>query len=137
MRKKQLILLAIFVSSIVISVILFNQWSSVVKATNPKIGKRDIPHYGILITASSDYSFNEEVMHWTQGRTDIFNGNAKSLLPFSFFVKNMSNKDILAYKLRWKLRNSDGTVTSYVRSYFQPDSMMGIPKQTGSNSVDM
>jgi hypothetical protein len=136
MQKKQLILLIIFVIVTIISVILLSKGSAVVKATNPRISKRDIPEYGILIITASDNSFTEDINRWTRGRTNVFNENATALLPFSFFIKNMSNKDIIAYKLRWEVRNSEGAVKSYVRSYFQPDSIMGVPNQDNNPRSD-
>ena len=43
-------------------------------------------------------------------------------------MKNTSNKDVLAYKLNWELKMSDGRVVNYPRTYFSPDYLMGVPR---------
>jgi hypothetical protein len=98
------------------------------EGANPRIHKKELPDHGLLIINSTDATYENDVNEWLQGEDEAFHGLATTLKPFSVLVKNTNNKDILAYKLNWELKMSDGTVVNYPRTRFSPDYLTGTPR---------
>src|SRR5207244_9977468 len=128
MLNKKLLLSVLFVIFlIVIGVTVFKRDSNV-QASNARIHKNELPEHGLFIVNSTDATYENDFDDWLQGKNEAFRQVANTLKPFSIFMKNTSNKDVLAYKLNWELKMSDGRVVNYPRTYFSPDYLMGVPR---------
>jgi len=86
---------------------------------------RDLPEHGIHIVTPVDKSFDDlAAIHFK-------NRSPESLKPFAVFIKNSGHKPVLAYALKWELRDQDGRlITSNTIGYSELGLLMGdeIPK---------
>jgi hypothetical protein len=98
------------------------------KVPDPRIHKNELPGSGVFIVDSTDETFFDDVREELRGKDEVFQKDVTPLLPCSVFVKNTSDKDILAYKLNWQLNMNDGTVVNYPRSCFTPGPLTGSPR---------
>lgn len=126
MNRKKTFLLATFVILIVIVGLCMIRYNFSVQATQANIRKRDLPERGLFILNSADISFEDNVIDWLPNKRSEYQSFAKNLKPFSFFIENSTNHDVIAYRLKWELTDADGKVTSYSRNYFEPNSLIGI-----------
>ncbi len=110
---------------LVIGVVMFNRNFST-HGANPRLHKKDLSQRGVVAITSEDTSYDAEVADWLKDRRQEFDRVAGTLKPFSVFVKNTREKDIIAYKLNWELKMTDGTVINYPRIYFAPTYLMGV-----------
>lgn len=115
--------IAVFVVTLLI--VIFVLINSGVKARTVRLNKRDLPEYGLLIVAPTDPSFNSEVVKLSAGRSNEQKRLIEITKPFSVFVRNSGSQDVIAYRLRWDAMQPDGTVTTHIRSYAEPDVLMG------------
>lgn len=126
-KKHLLSVLFVVIFIMVVGVTMFEHEFNA-HASNPRIHKNEFPEYGVLIVNSMDATYENDVRESLRDKIDAFQEVAATLRPFSVFVKNTSNKDILAYKLNWELKMSDGRVINYPRTYFSPAYLMGVPR---------
>lgn len=81
---------------------------------------KDIREHGLVIVGRSDPDF--ESLNGTllkEGvRLDL------SIQPY-VFIKNLGNKRMIAYSLKWELLKDDGRVVTKTRSYSREDILMG------------
>lgn len=133
MQRKKILLLSIFVFLSVVVVGSLSWLNSSVQATQIRIHKKDIPHRGLVVVYSTDSSFDNDVNQWLQGMPNEYQNFARTLKPFSFFVKNTSNKDVIAYRLKWELTDSEGIIRTYSRNYFEPEALVGIKNSNNEN----
>jgi hypothetical protein len=114
-------------SILIVGVIMFNRNFNA-EGANPRIHKNELPEYGLLIVGSADDTYENDVKELLQEKNAAYQEVARTLKPFSVFIKNTSSRDILAYKLNWELKMSDGRIVNYPRTYFAPDYLMGVPR---------
>lgn len=106
---------------------MFN-WDFSTQGANARTHKNELPEHGLFIVSSTDATYENDVNEWLGDKNQAFQQVAKTLKPFSVFVKNTSDRDVLAYKLNWELKMSDGRLVNYPRTYFAPDYLMGVPR---------
>lgn len=115
------------VLTLIVGVAMFNRNFSA-EGANPRIHKKDLSEHGLLIVNSTDSTYEIGVDEWLNYKREDFRRVARTLKPFSVFIKNTTNKDIIAYKLNWELKMSDGRVVNYPRTYFATTYLMGVPR---------
>lgn len=115
------------ISILILGVIMFNRNLNA-EGANPRIHKKELSEYGLLIVNSADGTYENDVKEVLQEKNAAFQEVARTLKPFSIFVKNTSDRDILAYKLNWELKMSDGKIINYPRTYFATDYLTGVAR---------
>jgi hypothetical protein len=99
-----------------------------VQGSNARMHKKDLHQHGVLLLNSSDEDFSREAAAWLNDKQGEFQLVGRTLGPFSVFVKNTTEKDIIAYKLNWEIKASDGRVSNYPRTYFAPAYLTGVSR---------
>jgi hypothetical protein len=81
---------------------------------------KDIREHGLVIVGRSDPDFESLNGTLSKGgvRLDL------SIQPY-VFIKNLGNKRMIAYSLKWELLKDDGRVVTKTRSYSREDILMG------------
>lgn len=115
------------VSILILGVIMFNL-NFTAEGANPRIHKKELPEHGLIIVNSTDETYESDVNEWIRNKNSAYQELATTLKPYSVFVRNTSDRDILAYKLNWELKMSDGRIVNFPRTYFTPDYLMGVPR---------
>ena len=83
------------------------------QAVSVRFNIKDLPEHGLFIISPSHPSFDEIMAAYVKGKP---NTAPEDLKPFSIFLKNMGNKAIVAYKMKWECMRPDGTVTTKAKS---------------------
>lgn len=81
---------------------------------------KDIREHGLVIVGPSDHDFEslKGTLSKEGVRLDL------SIQPY-VFIKNLGNKRMIAYSLKWELLKDDGRVVTKTRSYSREDILMG------------
>jgi hypothetical protein len=81
---------------------------------------KDIREHGLVIVGRSDPDFEslKGTLSKEGVRLDL------SIQPY-VFIKNLGNKRMIAYSLKWELLKDDGRVVTKTRSYSREDILMG------------
>jgi hypothetical protein len=81
---------------------------------------KDIREHGLVIVGRSDPDFESlrGILSQEGIRFDL------SIQPY-VFIKNLGNKRMIAYSLKWELLKDDGRVVTKTRSYSREDILMG------------
>jgi hypothetical protein len=81
---------------------------------------KDIRKHGLVIIGRSDSDFEslKGTLSKEGVRLDL------SIQPY-VFIKNLGNKRMIAYSLKWELLKDDGRVVTKTRSYSREDILMG------------
>jgi hypothetical protein len=88
-------------------------------AMQVRFNKRDLPQQGVQIITPVEESFDYIASKY-------FNGTIPaSGQPFSVFIKNSSNKMVVAYALTWEFAKTDGKIMSNTVGYSEPGVLMG------------
>lgn len=102
-----------------ISIIVFQ--TVLTKRSDPVSLKiKDIREHGLVIVGRSDPDFEnlKDTLSKEGVRVDL------SLQPY-VFIKNLGNKRMIAYSLKWELLKDDGRIVTKTRSYTREDILMG------------
>lgn len=105
-----------------------SRWDNSTQGANARLHKSDLPEHGLVIVNSADPNFEADVRQWLGGTNPDSQKLANKLKQFSVFMRNGSDRDVLAYKLNWEIRMADGTVMNYPRQYFASDYLMGVQR---------
>jgi hypothetical protein len=81
---------------------------------------KDIREHGLVIVGRSDPDF--ESLNGTLSKEGV--RLDLSIQPY-VFIKNLGNKRMIAYSLKWELLKDDGRVVTKTRSYSREDILMG------------
>lgn len=105
---------------LVISVIVIHAVIAKRSGPVPTLKVRDIREHGLVIVGRSDPDFEslKGVLSQEGVRLDL------SIQPY-VFIKNLGNKRMIAYSLKWELLKDDGRVVTKTRSYAREDILMG------------
>lgn len=101
--------IVILVTSLAAAIIagLFCSNSRSGQAMNVKLRAKGIPEHGLSIVTSTDPYFNTLIADFLQGKPDAL---GEVLKPFSIFVRNTSNRMVVAYMIKWEFTAPDGRV---------------------------
>jgi hypothetical protein len=116
---------AVVVISLLAVVGLFTAVSGRIRrgqAMEPRFNKRDFPKSGVQLITSADRNFDETASAYFKSP---YGKSAEALKPFSVFIKNSSNRTIVAYILVWRLVKTNGEVLTNSNSYSEPGVLMG------------
>lgn len=82
--------------------------------------KTDLPNVRVTMLLPGDLGYASEL------RNLGFNDDADLRLvgPLSMVVRNKSDRTIVAYSIRWFLRDNSGTVTTHDHSFMDPDGLL-------------
>lgn len=128
MKRMLLLALALTAALSVTTGTVRNRWGLSTQAKNVRINTNDIAAHGLVIVDPAHPSFNDELSKWLNGKDEKYKKHVESLKPFSVFVKNTNDRDVIGYKVKWEIVGADGEVFSYNNLYFEPESLMGVEK---------
>lgn len=119
---------AVLLTSIMIVTMGFVRHTSR-KASKAKVGStsvalKDLPDIGIRIIGPNDDSFEGLLSTKLQGEV---RAAAETLSPFSFFIKNETDRSIIGYSIKWEMMGPDGVPHSHVKTYLASDVLIGRP----------
>lgn len=76
------------------------------KDMNQSIVTKDIPEHGLVIVGPADLAYDDMVASLSQSNPDA--DVIEALRPYSVFVKNTSNRAVVACTLKWELTDANG-----------------------------
>ncbi|MBD0371860.1 MAG: hypothetical protein ICV60_13555 [Pyrinomonadaceae bacterium] len=92
---------------------------------------KDLSEHGVVIVPPSDPSYDKLVESLLPGTS---RESLSTVKPLSFVVKNMTNKTIVSYSLKWEMVSIDGKTSVRKNNYVAPRALMG-EDSTGSPQV--
>lgn len=92
----------------------------------------DLREHGLTIVTASDPAFDAEMAKILKDSTSDVSERLEALKPLCAFLINKSSQDVVAYKLKWELRLSDGTAKTKFSSTINPARLTGEGAPTGS-----
>jgi hypothetical protein len=118
MKRIGLIVLLAVVSLFVSAALVLRR----TRAVDVAVNVRDLPEYGVRLVSAADPSFNGLA---AANLKNISPDNIESNKPFSVFIKNTGNRDLVAYVLKWELVVEDGSIRTHISSEGNPHLLMG------------
>src|SRR5918912_2147203 len=103
--------IAILTSFALVSVILFNVGAHFKRDVAMNV--KDLPEHGLILVTSADPSFSELTANLYQESDN----SMEALKPFSVLLKNMGNKTVIAYQLKWELTQPDGRILTNTQGF--------------------
>lgn len=92
-----------------------------VQALSVQINVRDIPDHGLKMTGPSDPSFDTKIAAFLRSKP---NAMVEALKPFSVFLKNVGNRSVVAYWIKWEMVRPDGMVVTRETGGSNPRALM-------------
>ena len=89
-------------------------WNRSAQAMSIRVNVRDVREHGLRIIGPMDPAFNGMLSAHLRRRTNV---SVETLTPFSFFVKNNANQDVVGIMVRWELTGPDGVLTTKEMGY--------------------
>jgi hypothetical protein len=127
-KKYKAITLSLLLTLIgVFGLLTFNQ---TLGAQRVRLNVRDLSEHQLKAISPTDASFDaliEKIGPNSSGQKQF----VESLKPYSIIIRNESSRDVVAYRVRWDAVTEDGTTTTQVITYAEPDRLMG----EGPNSI--
>src|SRR5688572_27739739 len=122
MRRRSVI--AVLVFGALITGILLTAYGLTrrAQAMTVRLNVKDIKEHGLEIITPLDPSFDHLAAKYFKGKPSA---ELEAFRPFSVFIKNRSNKYLVAYVLKWEILRTDGTATTGFKAYAQPGVLMG------------
>jgi hypothetical protein len=89
---------------------------------NVQFNINDLPGHNLRLIGPTDASFKGLVSSVLKVNP---NDAPEQLQPFSVFVKNVGNRNVIGFTLKWEIVKTDGKVSTKVQSYSSTGSLMG------------
>lgn len=85
----------------------------------------DLPEHGLTIITASDPRFEEEMSAFMGEADGDLDRHLEATRPFCIFLRNTGTQEVVAYKLKWELADSDSRVMTKYSSTLNPAKLMG------------
>lgn len=94
-------------------------------AKKVRLHVKDLSEHKLRIISPTDASFDGELTNLGIKKNSKEEQLVESLKPFSVILRNEGSRDVVAYRMRWDSIRPDGTTTTHVRTYAEPERFMG------------
>lgn len=105
-----------------------------VQARDVVIHVKDLRQHGLIILDPTSASFDEGFSDLVRDRNSSERRSLDSLRAFSVFVRNTSERNVVAYKIRWELLMDDGRTINYETTRAVLGALMGDDAERVSSS---
>ena len=102
-----------------------------VQAMKVQVNAKDFPEHGLKIIGPMDPAFNGMLAAHLKRKKGL---SVDSLTPFSFFVRNTGDLDVVALMVTWDLTGPDGVTTTKEMGYAN---MLALMEGTNGNNNDV
>jgi len=96
-----------------------------VGAQSVRLNVRDLSEHSLFLVAATDPSFDAQLAKLGVRTDQVLPRSVDVTRPFSVIIRNQSSRDVIAYRLRWDVIQPDGTLTTQLTTYAEPDALMG------------
>jgi hypothetical protein len=112
--KKTLLNTGVIIAALIL-VLLFNLGVHYKRgsAMHVNLNVKDLPEHGLALIPSSDPLFSE----LTTSSRQAPDASMDALRPFSVLLKNVGNKTVVAYQLKWELTQPDGRTLTHSQGF--------------------
>lgn len=86
---------------------------------------KDLPEHGLTIITPSNPLFDSQMSALLGEADGELEKHVKAVKPFCIFLRNTSNQEVVAYKLKWELVDADGRAMTKFSSTINPAKLMG------------
>ena len=97
-------------------------WSKVKKPMSVQFNVKDLPEHGLMLVGPAEHSFAERFGAYTKSDKGRKSRPAPLL---AVFVINNSDRNLVAYALKWELLRADGRLLTSIQVFSSPGVLMG------------
>ncbi|HKQ08003.1 MAG TPA: hypothetical protein VJ464_22950 [Blastocatellia bacterium] len=119
MKKVTFAILTIIVALLI--PIIFLPFGRQVNAVTVKVKVKDYPEHGLKLIDSTDPSFQNHISAFSKGTHSPV---VDSMKLFSVLLKNVGDKAIVGYWMKWELVKADGTIVTCESGGINPAALM-------------
>jgi len=123
MRKLDKAAVLVFLGTLVVCGLLLVTRG--VRARQVRLNVRDLPEHGLHFISPVDAQYPNELAKFGFGRDFKQTRLLEATKPYSVILSNNSQREVIAYRVRWDMVRPDGTIKTHVTTYGEPDRLMG------------
>jgi hypothetical protein len=131
MRSKIFGVLIVVTSAIALG---FVRGGREVNATRLQLNLKDLSSNKLFLVGPVHADFDGELSAALKGKDAAERTAMESIRPFSVFLKNKNERNVIAYGVKWQIVKEDGRVITQYDSYVEPSRLMGADQVPGGDN---
>jgi hypothetical protein len=121
-KMKKLTLVALLLITGLVVTTGFIHKNRIKRMPNVQVNVKDLSEQGLIIIDSSNPGYDEMVEALLPG---VSKETLESVSSYSFLVKNVSNKTLVAYSLKWEMVGFDGKTSTHLNNFIGTKVLLG------------